>query len=168
MDTVTTETDSKPAWRCSMARPRNEENDMQINPYLTFNGSCEDAFRFYETCLGGRIVAMVTHAETPAADHVPADWQDKIIHARLMLGDQLLMGSDAPPDRYEESRGFSVTLGIEEPAEAERVFRELAEGGSVCMPIEETFWAKRFGMLVDRFGIPWMINCEKAAPPPAA
>lgn len=134
---------------------------MQLNPYLTFDGRCEEAFKFYRTCLGGEIVAMITHGETPAAEHTPPDWQDKIIHARLTLGDQVLMGSDAPPGRYEASRGFSVTLGVDDPAEAERVFHALAKDGAVQMPIGETFWAHRFGMLVDRFGIPWMVNCDK-------
>jgi|SRR5262245_7488984 len=134
---------------------------MQLNPYLTFKGQCEEAFKFYEKCLGGKIVAMVPHTGTPAAEHVPAEWRNKILHARLTIGDQVLMGSDAPPDRYEPSKGFSVTLGINDPAEAERVFKALAEKGTVQMPLEQTFWALRFGMLVDRFGIPWMINCEQ-------
>jgi PhnB protein len=136
---------------------------MQLNPYLTFDGQCEAAFEFYAQCLGGKIVAMMTHAETPAADQVPLDWRNKIIHARLVVGDKVLMGSDAPPDLYEGAKGISVMLGIDDPAEAERVFWSLAEGGKVGVPIEKTFWALRFGMLVDRFGVPWMINCEQAA-----
>ena len=136
---------------------------MQLNPYLTFKGQCEPAFKFYEQVLGGKIVAMIPHEGTPAADHVPAEWRSKIMHARLVLGDKVLMGSDAPPEHYEEMKGFSVTLGIDDPTEAERVFHALAESGTVRMPIQETFWAKRFGMLVDRFGTPWMISCEKAA-----
>ena len=135
---------------------------MQLNPYLTFNGQCEAAFKFYEQCLGGKIIAMVPHAGTPAEEHVPAEWRNKILHASLTIGNEVLMGSDAPPDRYEESKGFSVTLGANDPAEAERIFNALAEKGTVQMPLEQTFWAARFGMLVDRFGIPWMINCEKA------
>ena len=79
------------------------------------------------------------------------------------MGDEVLMGSDAPPDRYEAMRGFSVTIGVNDPTEAERIFHALAESGTVRMPIQETFWAVRFGMLVDRFGTPWMINCERAA-----
>ncbi|MPY71410.1 MAG: VOC family protein [Alphaproteobacteria bacterium] len=134
---------------------------MQVNPYLTFDGCCEAAFRFYESCLGGKISAMIPHRETPAAEHVPPDWQDKIIHAQLDLDGQLLMGSDAPPEHYEASQGFSVTLCIDDPDEAERVFNALAKDGSVRMPMEETFWARRFGMLVDGFGIPWMINCNR-------
>jgi PhnB protein len=136
---------------------------MQLTPYLNFNGQCEAAFKFYEQCLGGKIVAMITHRETPAAAHVSPEWQDRIIHARLVVGDAVLMGSDCPPDYFEEPQGFSVSVQIDDPAEAERIFHALAEGGAVRMPIEETFWAVRFGMLVDRFGTPWMINCEKAA-----
>jgi PhnB protein len=137
---------------------------MQMNPYLTFKGQCETAFKFYEKVLGGKIVAMMPHEGTPAADHVPAEWRGKIMHARLVLDDdRVLMGSDAPPGMQEEMKGFSVTLGVDKPAEAERIFHALAEDGTVRMPIQETFWATRFGMLTDRFGTPWMINCEKAA-----
>jgi PhnB protein len=135
---------------------------MQVVPYLNFNGKCREAFKFYEQCLGGKIVAMTTHGETPAAEHVSADWQDRIMHARLLVGDAVLMGSDSPPEYFEEPKGFAVTLQIDNPAEAERVFRALAEGGTVRMPIEETFWAVRFGMVTDRFGTPWMVNCDKA------
>jgi PhnB protein len=133
---------------------------MQLNPYLFFNGQCEAAFRFYERSLGAKIVAMMPHAGTPAEGQVPPEWRDKIIHARLVLGDQVLMGSDAPPEHFEKPQGFSVTLGIDDPADAERIFNALAENGTIRMPIQQTFWALRFGMLVDRFGIPWMINCE--------
>jgi len=136
---------------------------MQLNPYLTFKGQCEAAFKFYEKCLGGKIVAMVTHAGTPAEEHVPSEWRNKILHARLIVGDEVLMGSDAPPDRYEEPKGFSVSIQIKHPADAERIFLALAENGTVRMPLQQTFWAIRFGMLVDRFGIPWMVNCEQAA-----
>src|SRR5688572_9868203 len=116
---------------------------MQMNPYLTFNGQCEAAFKFYEQCLGGKIVAMITHAGTPAEEHVPSEWRNKILHARLIVGDEVLMGSDAPPDRYEEPKGFSVALGIDDPADAERIFHALAEKGTVRMPIQQTFWAIR-------------------------
>jgi PhnB protein len=136
---------------------------MQLNPYLGFDGQCEAAFKFYERCLGGKIIAMLTYGESPMAEQVPPALRDKIIHARLAVGDKLLMGSDAPPDRYEAMKGISVTLGIDDPAEAERIFHALAENGTVRMPIQQTFWAIRFGMLVDRFGTPWMINCEQAA-----
>ena len=136
---------------------------MQLNSYLTFNCQCEAAFQFYERCLGGKIEMMIPHAGTPAEEHVPAEWRDKIMHARLSVGNSLLMGSDAPLDHQAEPKGFSVQIAVEDPAEADRIFHELAEGGSVRMPIQKTFWAVRFGMLVDRFGIPWMVNCEGQA-----
>jgi PhnB protein len=136
---------------------------MQLNAYLIFNGRCEEAFKFYEQCLGGKIEVMVPHTGTPAADHMPAGWGDKILHARLKVGDAVLMGSDAPPDHYQQPAGFSVSIQVKDPAEAERIFHALAKDGSVKMAIQQTFWAIRFGMLVDQFGIPWMINCEAAA-----
>jgi PhnB protein len=136
---------------------------MKINPYLVFNGQCEVAFKFYEKCLGGKIEAMMPHAGTPVEEYVPPEWRGKILHARLVVGDQVLMGSDAPPDRFEQPQGFSVSLQIPNPADAERIFNTLVENGKVTMPFQQTFWAHRFGMLVDRFGIPWMINCEKAS-----
>src|SRR4030081_292413 len=106
---------------------------------------------------------MMPHEGTPAAEHVPPEGRNKIMPARLTIGDKVLMGSDAPAGHREEMKGFSVTLGIDDPAEAERVFHALAEKGTVRMPIQKTFWAARFGMLVDQFGTPWMINCEQAA-----
>jgi PhnB protein len=135
---------------------------MQLNPYLTFDGRCEDAFKFYAKVLGGEIVAMIRHEGTPAETHVPTEWRKKIMHARLIVDGEVLMGSDAPPDRSDGAmKGFSVTLSIDRPAEADRVFAALADKGTVRMPIQETFWARRFGMLTDQFGTPWMINCEK-------
>ena len=136
---------------------------MQLNPHLHFNGECEAAFKFYEQCLGGKITFMMPHEGTPVGDQVPGAWRKKILHASLKVGDDVLMGADSPPDHYQKPQGFSVTLGMQDPAEAERVFHALAENGTVQMPLQETFWAARFGMLIDRFGIPWMINCEQAA-----
>lgn len=136
---------------------------MKLNPYLMFNGQCEAAFRFYERSLGGKIAMMMTHESSPMAGQVPPEWGKKIMHATLVVGDQVLMGSDAPPGHYKQPAGFSVAIGINVVADAERIFQALAENGTVQMPMQETFWALRFGMLVDQFGIPWMINCEKPA-----
>jgi len=122
---------------------------MQMNPCLMFDGQCEEAFKFYEQLLGGKIVAMMTHEGTPAENSVPADWRGKIIHARMVVGDQVLMGSDAPPAHRQKPQGFSINIGVTDPAEAERIFRALEENGKVTMPLGETFWAVRFGMLVD-------------------
>jgi len=134
---------------------------MKLNPYLSFNGQCAEAFKFYAEALGGQILMTVTYGETPMAEQTPADWRGKIAHTRMSIGDTMLMGSDSPPDRFEPMKGVTIALGMEEPAEAERVFHALSAGGTVTMPIQETFWARRFGMLTDRFGTPWMINCEK-------
>jgi PhnB protein len=136
---------------------------MQLNPYLHFNGACEAAFRYYAQCLGGRITAMLPYSSTPAAEHVPADWADKITHARLELGDCVLLGSDCPPAYFTETKGFYVYLEFDDATEAERVFQALSVNGAVTMAFAQTFWAHRFGMLTDQFGIPWMINCERAA-----
>jgi PhnB protein len=133
---------------------------MEMTPYLSFNGECEAAFRFYERSLGGQLGTIFRYAGTPMADQVPADWQDKVMHGSLTLGNQMLMGGDVAPDRYEQPKGFSLSLQIKSVPDAERIFHELAEDGRVVMPLEQTFWATRFGMVVDRFGIPWLINCE--------
>ena len=136
---------------------------MQLNPYLLFNGNCEAAFKFYEKVLSGKIEGMLTHAGTPAEEHVPAEWRDKILHARMTIGDAVLMASDAPPGRYDKPKGFSVSITLKKPADAERIFNALAENGSVQMPFQQTFWSPGFGMCVDRFDIPWMVNSEPAA-----
>jgi PhnB protein len=132
---------------------------MQLNPYLLFNGQCETAFKFYEKCLGGKIEAMIPHAGTPAESSVPAEWRDKIMHASMTVDGAVLMASDAPPEHYQAPKGFSVSINLKNAAEAERIFNALAENGTVKMPLQQTFWATRFGMLTDRWGIPWMINC---------
>jgi len=135
---------------------------MKLNPHLAFNGECEAAFQFYERCFGGRIVTMLSYGDSPMAEQAPPEWSGKILHATLNFGDNVLMGSDSLPGQYEQPKGFHALLGIGDPGEAERIFNALAENGSVLMPIQQTFWALRFGVLVDRFGIPWEINCEQA------
>jgi PhnB protein len=132
-----------------------------MNPYLFFDGNCEKAFKFYEQVLSGKVLAMLPYEGGPSTDHLPPDWNKKIMHARLVAGDMVLMGSDSPPPHQEPMKGFSVSLNVDEPADAERIFGALSKDGTVKMPLEETFWARRFGMLTDQFGTPWMINCEK-------
>jgi PhnB protein len=134
---------------------------MQLNPHLHFNGDCEEALRFYEKCLGGKITLMLPYEGTPVADRVPAAWCKKILHSELSIGDGRLTAADVPPENYEKPQGFSVTLNIKDPADAERIFHAMSENSAVQLPLQETFWAAQFGMLVDRFGIPWMINCGK-------
>jgi PhnB protein len=134
---------------------------MNLNPYLNFEGTCREAMEFYAKILGGKILTMMTFAEMPSDQPASPEVRDLVAHARLAIGDEVLMASDAPADRFEKPQGFYVTLSIKEPAEAERVYNALAEGGTVMMPIGETFWAQKFAMLKDRFGTPWMINCER-------
>ena len=109
---------------------------MRLNTYLVFNGQCEAAFKFYAQLLGGKIDGMLTHAGTPAEQQVPAEWRDKILHARLIVDDNVLMASDAPPGRYEQPKGFSVSIQISDRAEGERIFNALAENGTVGMPFQ--------------------------------
>jgi PhnB protein len=138
---------------------------MHLNPYLSFNGQCEAAFKFYETCLGGKITALMTYGESPMAEQTPPESQSQIMHAHLIVGDQELMGSDAPSGMFEPPQGFHVSLHFKDVAEAERIFHRLEENGTIQMPLQETFWAARFGMLIDQFGTPWMINCDPQAEP---
>jgi len=136
---------------------------LQMTPYLSFNGQCEEAFKFYEKHLGGKISFMMTYGDSPMADQAPPEWKKKIMHVTLALDDQVLQGSDAPPGQYQKPQGITLSLGMDDAAEADRVFRALEDKGVVGMPLQETFWALRFGVVTDQFGTPWMINCEKPA-----
>jgi PhnB protein len=135
---------------------------MQLHTYLIFDGKAEAAFKFYEQCLRGKITTMMRFGEAPGCENMPAEARDWLIHVRLDVGDQVLLASDCPPDRpYDGIKGCSVSIQIDDKAEGERIFNALKEGGTVQMPYEKTFWAERFAMVVDRFGVPWMINCGK-------
>jgi PhnB protein len=140
-----------------------QNQSMKLNPYLNFPGNCAAAFQFYEQHLGGKITMTITFADSPLADEVPSEWRGKILHTRMMVGDVVLMGGDELPEDYIAPQGFNVTLNVEQTARAERIFAALSESGTVTVPLQETFWAARYGMLMDQFGIPWMINCERAA-----
>lgn len=133
---------------------------MRINAYLEFDGQCQEAFKFYQSVLGGKITAMMPFEGSPGEGHVPPGWRSKTMHTQLDLGDDVLMGSDGMPGKMEKPQGFDVPIQVQEPAQAERIFNALADGGDVVMAIDETFWAHRFGMLTDRFGTPWMVNCS--------
>jgi len=135
---------------------------MRITAHLVFDGQCEAAFRAYERILGGKLKTLLTYGASPMAGQVPPQMRDKIVHATLELEDQELAGADVPPSQdYRRPQGFFVVLSLADLAKAEEIFRRLAEGGSVQMPLQKTFWAAGFGVLVDRFGVPWEINCEK-------
>jgi PhnB protein len=133
---------------------------MQLTTYLNFKGECEAAFTLYAQCLGARVGPMFRYGGTPLADQVPAGWSDKVMHGSLTIGDQVLMGADVAPERYDRPKGFSLSVQIDSIVEAERIFQALADHGTIVAPLEKTFWAERFGVLVDRFGVQWLINCE--------
>ena len=136
---------------------------MTLNTHLNFNGNCAEAIKFYETHLGAKTVFTLTYAASPMADQFPAEFGDKIMHATMEIGGVSVMMADSPPPNYERPAGFCVALSFADPAETDRVFAALAENGNVTMPMQQTFWALRFGMLIDRFGIPWMVNCADPA-----
>jgi len=136
---------------------------MRVNANLSFDGKCEEAFKFYEKVLGGKIASMFTYGGMPGGEHMPSHMTNRVMHVALQVGDTVLMGSDAPMG-YQTPKGFSVSVHTKAPEEADRVFAALAEGGAVIMPIAETAWTPRFGMLTDRFGTPWMVNCDPTIP----
>jgi PhnB protein len=134
---------------------------MKLNTHLNYGGNCEQAFRFYEQHLGGKITMMMTHGEQPNA---PPDWKKAILHARITIGETELFGNDVPPDRFQPMRSVYLSLGLDSIDEAERVYALLSEGGEIFMPMQETFFAFRFGMLRDRFGTSWMILNARPMP----
>jgi len=131
---------------------------IEMNVHLGFPGTCREAMAFYAEVTGGHLEALLTYGETPAADDVPADWHDKVVHASLNLRGRRLMGADAAGECYQPPTGAQVHLEYDDPEQAEWVFKQLVEGGKVLMPFEQTFWANRFGMATDRFGVQWMIS----------
>jgi PhnB protein len=134
---------------------------MKLNPHISFNGQCEAAFQFYERCLGGNILTMLTYGNSPMAEQVPLEFRGKIVHATLTVGDDVLYGADVVPEQYQPPRGFHLTIGIQNPGDAERIFQALSESGTVQMPLQKTFWAVLFGVVVDQYGISWEINCAE-------
>lgn len=137
---------------------------MAFHPYLFFTGTCRPAFVRYQEIFGGELV-LLPMSDMPSEDPVPAEQAELIMHAALTFTDHLLMGSDDPTGDGGPVRGVAVSYTVPDVAEAHRVFEALADGGEITMPMAETFWAPMFGMCVDRFGMPWMVNAEA---PPAA
>lgn len=134
---------------------------MEVTAYLNFNGTCKEAFTFYERVLGGKIGMIQTFGESPMSGGAPPGWGDRIMHVRMTVGNSVLMGSDAPTEHFEQPQGFAIAIGVPTPAEAERVFNALSEGGKVTMPFQATFWSPGFGGVVDRYGTPWMVNADQ-------
>ena len=132
---------------------------MKLYTQLNFGGNCEEAFRFYEQHLGGKITMMMTQSQAPGA---PSGAGNAIIHARINIGDTVLIGNDVPANVFQKMRSVYMYLSLDSAEEAERVHKLLAEGGEIFMPLEETFYASRFSMLRDRFGVSWSIIHERA------
>jgi PhnB protein len=132
---------------------------MKLVPYLSYAGNCAEAFRFYAQAANGKIDFLMAYAEAPPGTPVPPGMRDKIMHASMTIGGNRLMGSDAP--LTAAPTGFAVSINLDTPEQADRLYAALSAGGAIKMPIAETFWASRFAMFTDKFNIPWMINCEK-------
>jgi PhnB protein len=142
-----------------------EESTMQLVNYLFFDNQAAEAFDFYAKCLGGKVTMKVTAGEMPGAENLPAELRNQIAHVRVEAGDAVLMGSDwcgPTQEPYPGIHGNAISLSVEQPGEADRLFAALSEGGKVAMPIGETSWALRFAMFTDRYGARWMINCNRS------
>ena len=137
---------------------------MTLTTYVNFSGRCAEAFRFYEQHLGGKIGMLMTHHQSPDQGRIPADWRHAVLHARMDLGGTTLVGADIP--NAQPMRSAYLSLDVDSDREAERIFSALADGGRTFMPIQETFFATRFGQLQDQFGINWMIIHARPMPRP--
>jgi PhnB protein len=135
---------------------------MKLYTYLNYGGNCEQAFRFYEEHLGGKILIKVTHGQGPDAANVPPDRKNAILHARIKIGESVLMAADVPPERFQPMRSAYLSLLLDSTEEADRIYSLLSDGGEIFMPIQETFFAHRFAMLRDKFGTSWMLLHERA------
>jgi PhnB protein len=137
---------------------------MKLYTYLNYGGNCRQAFEFYAEHLGAKIMFMAFHGEQPDATKTQPGWSDAVLHARIELGDTIVMGADVPPDRFQPMRSAYLSLLTDTSEEADRIYALLSEGGQIFMPMEETFYAHRFAMLRDRFGTSWMLLHEKPRP----
>ena len=135
---------------------------MQVLPYLFFDGRCEEAFSFYERALGAKVQAMMRFKDNPDAAYNPPDSSEKVLHAELKIGDTTIMASDGMNSGNPQFKGISLSLAAADSADAERLFKSLGDGGQVQMPMSETFFAHRFGMVADKFGVSWMVIAAKA------
>jgi len=137
---------------------------MKLYTYLNYGGNCRQAFEFYAENLGGKITSLTTHGEQPDTSKTPPDWKNAVLHARIELGDTVVMGADIPPERFQPMRSAYLSLLLDSVDEAERIYALLSQGGEIFMPMEETFFAHRFAMLRDRFGTSWMLLHERPMP----
>lgn len=134
---------------------------MQLIPYMMFTGQCREAFAFYARALGGEVAELMTYGESPMCEQMPADSRDQVMHSRIEAPGLVLMGADGPQVEVPAGAGTVINVQVDAVEDAERVFAALLEGGKATMPMQETFWAQRWGMLVDRYGKPWMVNCMR-------
>jgi PhnB protein len=135
---------------------------MRLNAHLSFNGNCEEAFRFYADTLGGKLAFQITYGDSPMAADVPEEWRSKLLHARIDIGSDIITGADIWPSDPGAAKGFTMALHYNDEAQVERIFNALGEGGTITLPLQKTFWTPHFGMLTDRFGVPWMVNYSPA------
>jgi PhnB protein len=131
---------------------------LRLSTHLCFDGNCKEAFAFYQRVLGGELVTMMTYGESPLASQTPAEFHERIVHATLLLGTFDLLGADVLPDHYQRPQGFYVTLSLPDPVRGQEIFADLSEGGRIVLPFAETFWSHGFGVLVDRYDVPWEIT----------
>jgi PhnB protein len=138
---------------------------VRLNTYLNYGGNCEEAFRFYEQYLGGKITMLMRHEDAPGPNNFGPEWQKAVLYTSMSIGGTEIMANDVPPERFQPMRSVYLSLRLEGPEEAEKIHALLAEGGEIFMPLQETFFAHRFSMLRDRFGTSWMILAEKPMRP---
>ena len=134
---------------------------MQVNPYIFFNGNCEAALNYYQKVLGAKIEAIMRYDSAPPEMPTPPEWKQKVMHAKITIDGEVLMASDAPPGHFNQPQGFAVSLQVENPGDAAVRFRQLSDSGTVTMPFGKTFFSNGFGMCIDKFGTPWMVNSPK-------
>jgi len=135
---------------------------MRPTIHLSFDGRCQEAFEFYKNQLDASITLMLSYGDSPSSKDTPEEWHNKIIHANLAIDNTEISGTDVQPYQYQKPQGFSILLEINSQAEAWRVFEAFSEGGSIGFPLQKTFWSEAYGMLIDRYGIPWEINCASS------
>lgn len=134
---------------------------MSVGVHLQFTGQCREAFEFYQAILGGSL-EVISYGSTPAGEQVPEDWQDKVVHATLKIDELELAGADIQPEQYQKPTGFQLLIQAEDEERSKQLFDALGEGGSITIPLQQTFWSPCYGMLIDKFGIPWEVNCNSS------
>jgi PhnB protein len=131
---------------------------MRLDLHLSFSGECQKALEFYRKVFGGDL-SLLSYSDSPAAEQVPTEWRTKIVHGTLKIDDAEIAGADIVPEQYERPKGFQVLVQVDDVGVARRLFDDLSEGGTITMALQETFWSPCYGILVDRFGVPWEVNC---------